>query len=293
MIWCVTYNPALDVAYRLPAALRPGAIQQASGMEARAGGKGNNVARTVMALGGRAVTGVMPLGGEVGEAIRRSLHGLGVRVLSTEIPGATRVCVTVVHGDEVTEVRAPGPTVSREALDLLLAHLLGEVGHKDWVTLSGSLPPAIEPDVVRQWVSQLRGRVAGVIADLAPAALLEAVLGGASAVVPNQSEYEAVRPRLERLSYAGHVIVTRGREGANWRPPGARWRRLPAAVVEPVNPVGAGDAFLGGLVHGLSGGYEFADAIRWAQAVAAASTETLGVADVEPARARDLMRSLD
>jgi 1-phosphofructokinase family hexose kinase len=289
VIWCVTFNPALDVAYALEGSLAPGAIHRAAAAEVRAGGKGNNVARVVAELGDQPVTAVMPLGGPVGMAIEQSLVARGIAVLATRLDQSNRVCIAVVGGREVTEVRAPGPTMPLARLTELRDRLRERVGPADWVTLSGSLPPGCPPEMVGAWVEALGPRVRGIIADLSPEGLGAALAADVTAVVPNEDEWNAVQGSSPLVQASTHVIVTRGASGVDWTPPGGVARHFPAAPVQVRNPVGAGDAFLGGLVHGLSAGWEWERAIRWGVAVAGSSVETLGVADVRRERARFLM----
>ncbi|MBM4437131.1 MAG: carbohydrate kinase, partial [Actinobacteria bacterium] len=83
--------------------------------------------------------------------------------------------------------------------------------------------------------------------------------------------YELARDGL-RSAYEGPVVVKRGRDGATLdldahTPPAD----VPAARVNAVNPVGAGDAFDAGLLAAWCSGRTLLDAVRFACAVGAAS----------------------
>lgn len=287
MIWCVTLNPALDVTYRLPRDLAWGAINLADAMDAQLGGKGNNVARTVRALGAP-VTVVEILGGTIGFELARRAESLGMAVLAEEVAEDSRVCLTLASMDgSVTELRPPGPTVDISSADALLVKLQERVGPQDWVTISGSLPRGLPADTYARWVECLRPCVAGVIVDASGPPLEQAVFAGPSAIVPNRAEYEAAAPHLRPGET--EVVVTDGDKGVAWQAARGDWRRWQAPAVSVVNPVGAGDSFLGALVVALAGGASYEEAIPRAMAVASASVETLGVALFNPERAAELL----
>lgn len=291
MIWCVTLNPALDVTYRLPVELSLDAVNLADAMDARLGGKGNNVARVVKTLGAP-VTAVEILGGSVGEALAHNARAQGIDILSESTQEDSRICLTLIgsHGS-VTELRPPGPLVKEGTAEKLLDSLASRVGPDDWVTISGSLPRGLAADTYGRWVRALKSCVAGVIVDASGAALLGAVVEGPAAIVPNRSEYEAVGAAL--APGVTEVIVTDGDKGVEWRRAAGGVHRWRAPRVEALNPVGAGDTFLGALVVQLQTGRPWPEAIPAAMACASASVETLGVASFEPARAHELLGQIE
>jgi adenosine kinase len=108
-------------------------------------------------------------------------------------------------------------------------------------------------------------------------------LTGASVVVANDYEYELIKDKtgldqraiLERAG-AGMVVTTRGKHGSLIMTrdgvatiPAARPRRI-------VDPVGAGDAYLGGLVFGLQAGLDIHRAGRVAALAAVYAIEQYG-----------------
>jgi fructose-1-phosphate kinase PfkB-like protein len=54
------------------------------------------------------------------------------------------------------------------------------------------------------------------------------------------------------------------------------------------NPIGAGDALVGGLAHALERGEPLEDALAAGMATAAASVETAKAGTIDPARAAEL-----
>jgi 1-phosphofructokinase family hexose kinase len=287
MIWCVTLNPALDVSYRLSGDLAPGAINLANAMDAQLGGKGNNVARTVRALG-EPVAAVQILGGAIGLELFRRAQDLDISIVSEVIPDDSRVCITVISpAGAVTELRPPGPTVDPRVADALLDQLASQLALNDWVTLSGSLPQGLGADTYARWVERLNPLCAGIIVDTSGAPLKLALAAGPAAIVPNRSEFAAVGGNLR--ADKTHVVITDGAQGVEWLAADGNRRYFQAPPVSVVNPVGAGDAFLGGLVWALaSQKLSFGEAVAQAMGVAGASVEMLGVAQFDRARSMQL-----
>ncbi len=98
--------------------------------------------------------------------------------------------------------------------------------------------------------------------------------------------------RMHRLRgiFPGHVIVKHGAEGLDLYSPGRRDpQRIAAAPVKEHNPIGAGDAFAGGLLAAVNAGRPLEEACRWGSAAGAAAVEsTGGPAAIEFERVRQL-----
>lgn len=284
MIWCVTLNPALDVAYLVPEGIGSKDVAVAQTTDIRAGGKGNNVARTVKVLGGT-VSAVGVFGGAVGAAIIQKLEDSGIAVWSAWIPEESRICMTLTSDEGLpVEVRGRGPRVSPPTVTELLERLSQAVGPEDWVALSGSLPPGLPTSTYAEWISVLKPRVAGVVLDTAGEALRQGYSEGPTAIVPNSQEFLELAVGRDGLGESDvEVIVTEGGDGVTWHHRSAR-RRWEAPQVRVRNPVGAGDVFLGAMLKHLHDGMSWDMAIPWAVASASASVETLGVAEVNIAR---------
>ncbi len=283
MIWCVSLNPALDVVLEMAEPLVAGRVHRAEFMEARLGGKGNNVARIIKALGGNAaVVGIY--GGAVGQSLVSLAEEEGLPLIGEWVPDDSRICMTVVDGtDHITEIRPPGPVVDYHAVCRLLDRIRSQVGPEDWVTLSGSLPPGVPDNTYARWIEILSPSIRGVLVDTSGRALQESLRVNPAAVVPNAEEYAAIQKEGGPAG-STQIIVTQGDRGLTWFDTSGHRRSWVPAAVDVRNTVGAGDAFLGGLVTQLDKGVEWEQAIPWGMAVATASVETLGVADVDPAR---------
>jgi fructose-1-phosphate kinase PfkB-like protein len=89
---------------------------------------------------------------------------------------------------------------------------------------------------------------------------------------------------------ARSAVVTAGRLGLVVATgSGHRW--VDASEVEVLNPIGAGDALVAGLVGSLEQGRDVREALAVGVACAAASVETAGPGVVDPERVRALTPS--
>jgi ribokinase len=77
------------------------------------------------------------------------------------------------------------------------------------------------------------------------------------------------------MAGTGTVLVTLGPQGVLWATKEGQ-RSVPAFQVSAVDTTAAGDAFNGGLACALGRGLDMADAIRYANGVAALSVTRMG-----------------
>ena len=285
MIWCVTLNPSLDITYDLTDNCTPGAIHRVRSVWDRPGGKGNNAARVIATLG-HAVTAVGIYGALVGAQVRHLLSEQDIPLLWEPCLGETRRCITILAPNGLSEIREAGPFMATEVGAKLLYALCERVNPHDWVTLSGSLPVDWPDDTYQTWITHLQQKVQGIIVDTSGPPLEYAMRASPTIIVPNLDEYKEIQYVPQHSS---HIITTMGAGGAVWRPPeSSSPLKFVAPVVSVVNSVGAGDAFLGGIVSSLDEGCCYRDAIRFAVAVGTASVLTPAVADIDLQAVPDL-----
>lgn len=138
-----------------------------------------------------------------------------------------------------------------------------------------------------------------VILNPAPARPLPPeILAGVEILTPNEGEARVLAGRrvddtstdilevAQLLLAQGPqaVIVTLGARGCLVATRDAAPLAIPAHPVQPVDTVGAGDAFNGGLAVALAEGKSLAEAARWANVTAALSTRAVGAVGGLPAR---------
>lgn len=305
-----TPNIAVDRTLRLPE-LRPGSVQRPSRAVVTAGGKGVNVGRVAAAFGRRA-TLVSFLPQADADLFGRLVAAEPVRFVGVPVPGEVRVATIYLEDSgRITVLNEPGPAVPEDGWARYERAVAGELaagGHPTLVC-SGSLPPGVPDDGYARLVEIGHRAGARVVVDAARAALAAALAAGPDVITPNLAEAESVLygPAHEAVAETGDDVpdrarravlelcrrgarsaaVTAGAAGTAFGDAGgAVW--LPTVPVRVVNPIGAGDSFVAGLVEAFEEGRSGVDAVVFAVAVATASVEQELAGGVDPARAREL-----
>jgi adenosine kinase len=104
---------------------------------------------------------------------------------------------------------------------------------------------------------------------------------GASVVVANDYEYELIKGKTglspqDIMEHAGTVVITKGAQGSLIMSKDEVATIPVATPKELVDPVGAGDAYLGGLVFGMRAGLDIHRAGRIAALAAVYAVEQYG-----------------
>lgn len=268
MIVTVTPNPALDVTYRVPE-LRAGEVHRVRSVLVRAGGKGINVARVLQQLGERCAA-VGLAGGPDGRRLMTELRAAGLDVdFCEELPDVRRTLV--VHADGgVTSFWEPGrePVDPLRAAQALLDAVRIRLRTARAVTVSGSLPPRLDPELPARIARLCAERQVPAVLDLDGDPLRAAAAAGGAVLMPNIDELEMLtgeRPQTpaEAADLAAHllggdprrspagVVVTLGEQGA------VAVTATGAAAARPVqringNTTGAGDAACAAVTRALA-----------------------------------------
>jgi 1-phosphofructokinase len=306
-------NPNFTVDRTIPLGeLIPGDVIRTGRAAVTLGGKGINVARVGRAFGDRApVLGFLP------RESRGTLQSLaateGVELSGVEVAGALRGAAILIESEgRVTVLNEPGPEVAERDWAALLELIEREAtGHKT-VVCAGSLPPGSPVDGYARVVAAAHRAGARAVVDASGAVLRATLAAGPDVVSPNLAEAESlisgrlaegvepsgadVPERAERAAEdllakgAAHAIVSTGSRGAAAAGGDGGVVFLPAAHVHVVNPIGAGDSLVGGLVHALEEGRDWHSAVGFALATASASCEQELAGGVDPVRVRELDR---
>ena len=315
MILIVCLNPALDITHHVPVVNWSG-VNRPRAVDTRPGGKGLNVARTLLALGAEVrVLGLA--GGATGQAVRSGLAELGVPSDFTPIAGETRRTFAVLDQKRHTTAlfNEPGPTVrATELTDLRYLYERSVAGAQATV-LSGSLPPGLPTDTYATLTRLARAAGVPVVLDAHGDALRLGVAAGPAVVKPNLDELEHLagqplslagdgaslagdgvslaagrngRPAVAeaarelRAGGAEAVVVSLGPAGLRAVTADGGWRAVPPAV-EAVNPTGAGDAVVAALTLGLVTGQPWPDRLRDAAALGTATALAPVAGEFDPA----------
>jgi 1-phosphofructokinase family hexose kinase len=308
-------NLTIDRTARLEE-LRPGEVQRFDEVVVTPGGKGVDVARTARALDHAALlVGFVP--GVTGRAAAALIEREGVALRGVACGGEIRSTAIVLElGGRVTVLNEPGPELARGDWDALEAALAAELPRHGVLVCSGSVPPGSPRDAYARLTALARGAGRRCVVDAGGATLAAALAAGPDVVCPNVAEAELAladdgapaepvearadaRPRalaaatalVERGARA--ALVTAAAAGAALARAAAQPVWVPAPAVATVrNPIGAGDALVGGLAAALERGATLDEAALHGVAAAAASVELPTAGDLDPARARELLAAL-
>ncbi len=299
MITTICLNPALDRTVTVDC-LIPGQVNRIRTSRTDVGGKGVNVAVVCRRLGLEAqVIGCAGVEGYAKLRAKAEAEKIGCNFHTVE--GAIRVNTKVValDGSGVTELNEPGPSLTAEDLDVFFDLAIDACRGSDYVVMTGSLPPGCPADTYRTLIGMLSP--IPCILDVSGQALIEGVKARPFLIKPNHHELAAtvgrelhtmaeIRQAAQTFVDAGvrHVVVSLGGDGALYvGEDGCCF--APSIPVEVRSTVGAGDALVGGLIHGLVKHGSVQEALRSGAAAGTASVMTEGTQLIIP---DDFMRLL-
>ncbi|NHC43790.1 ribokinase [Motilibacter aurantiacus] len=257
------------------------------------GGKGANQAVAAARLGCD-VTLVGRVGDdEPGRSMLAALAAEGVAVghvpTTAGVPsGAAFIAVDGV-GENLIVV-SPGANARLTPADVAAAEPLLSVAD----VLLCQLEVPVE--CVRRAAGLARAGRARVLLNPAPAVRLDRdLLDQVDVLVPNRTELGLLTGRpapvtldealaAARLLPGLDVVVTLGGDGALVVGRDGSAQHVPAAAVDAVDTVGAGDAFCAGLADALARGATLPEAVQWAVAVAGLATTRRGAQPAMPGR---------
>ncbi|PFG17804.1 1-phosphofructokinase/6-phosphofructokinase 2 [Propionicimonas paludicola] len=299
-------NPTIDRLVLLDE-LVPGRVDRVRQNQAHPAGKSVSAARGARANGVQAdVRVLLPEQGS-GWYLATAVEE-GLRIGATLVPGTVRESIILLEDSgRVSVLNGTGAEVSADAWTDFLTESLTRLEPEEWVVCSGSFPPGVGLSAVTSLaarVAEVGGRLAldtgpgwlsAALAGLVKPELIspnlaeaESILSGQIAPEPTSVDADA----LDRAAAAADglralgvrwVVVTAGSAGLAWSGPDGSGT-LTGLVVEVRNPIGAGDAFLGGLVARLEQGVRFAEAVGWGMATSSAAIEQFRPGAADPAR---------
>jgi 1-phosphofructokinase family hexose kinase len=295
--------------------LRPGEVLRFDAAAVTPGGKGVNVARVAREMDAPAVLlGFVP--GRTGAAAAGLLADEGISLRGVAVRGEIRsTAVILERSGRVTVLNEPGPPLAAGDWERFEAEVADALEGQVVLACSGSLPPAAPVDGYGRLVSLAHAQGVVAIVDVGGAPLDAALAAGADVVAPNLAEAEGllhgradetveagdveiVRARGMEAALAlvargaGRAVVTAAEAGAAVASGDEAWWVAAPPVDSVVNPIGAGDAFVGGLALALERGDPFAAAVAAGMAAAAASVETDVAGVVVPGRVAELLAAV-
>ena len=314
LVLTVTPNPSIDLLFEA-GRLKWDDANRLADPRRRPGGQGINVTRAIRVLGG-ASDAVALLGGGTGRELAGILAAEDTPLHFVTAAGETRTFVAVREADTgrslLLNARGPSRTAAdARALATLVRDRLADL-RPTWLACCGSLPAGFEPDFYAELVGLARSAGCRVVVDCDGDALRLAAEAGCDLLVPNQHEAERLTGRrvsgvdgalgaAQTLCSRGTplVAVTLGVDGAVLADAGGGHVRARPPVIAGGSAVGAGDAFLAGLLIALESREDLQTILVRAVAAATATLRSRGadlltaddarrlVAEVSPARTRD------
>jgi 2-dehydro-3-deoxygluconokinase len=206
----------------------------------------------------------------------------GGRLDAADLDEDVIAAASVLHVTGITPALGPGPAAAvRASIEIARAHQVPvsfDVNYRARLWAAAEAGPVLR-DLVKQ--------VDVVFASEHEAALLSAVDDSSTPYDPDDLARE-----LAELG-PGEVVIKRGARGCVALVEGA-WHRLEALPVPLVDPVGAGDAFVGGYLAELVSGLDAAGRLRTATAAGAFAVGIRGDWEGLPHRHElDLLTSTD
>lgn len=275
-VFCVTLNTAIDYIIEV-GALDVGATIRATAAELVPAGKGVDVAVGVAILGGCAVaTGFI---GDKSREIFASLETEHVELMFIEVPGHTRINVTIMEQGQPreTHLQTVGFSISPADVERLTVVLKRNVTSRDVVVIGGSLPPGAPEGLAARLVTLCKSMGAYVILDSSGAALLDGLRAGPQMVKPNllelaqivgrhvdDSDAAVLRAARECLTLGvDRVVASRGYHGIVVIEREQAWKAwLDNGRSYPTASVGSGDAVVAAFALSTLQGHPIQDAIR-------------------------------
>ena len=288
MIYTLTLNPAVDRELTVPA-MEFDSVLRASESRVDFGGKGFNVSRLLREMGA-ASTAVGFLGGRAGELLQDGLQSLGIGTDFVWVPGETRTNVSIVTAshNHYIKVNEKGPLVDADKQKELLDKIDALARPGDWWVLAGSLPPGVPESYYARIVNILNKHGAQAILDTSGDSLRLGCAEKPYLVKPNAEEAHVLTglsmetPTEIAIAAAEicgmgarNVIVSMGKAGALLHTADETWLTHTPKIKE-MNPIGAGDSMVGGLVWALTQQIPLKEALGWGVASGAATASLPG-----------------
>ncbi|QGQ97135.1 1-phosphofructokinase [Paenibacillus psychroresistens] len=295
MITTTTLNAAIDKTYYVKQ-FKLGASHRATEVFAEAGGKGINVARTLLELGADPYA-MGFLGGNNGSFIQDELDKQGIKHDFIRVSGESRINLNIIDESDYssTEVLESGPVISVDELEQFRTKIAAQSKRTPWMVCSGSLPRGVALSTYAELIEIARNNGTKVFLDTSGEALRSSIQAKPFFIKPNEKEIaeltgqsvadeDGLFANIHALMNQGIACVTvsLGEKGSITGYQG-RLYRATVPRLEIVNTVGCGDAFVAGMVVGFSQLKSIEECIRLATATGSANalTQSAGYVQME------------
>ena len=289
MIITVTLNPAVDKTVEIND-LHINSVNRVASVRLDAGGKGINVSKGIVSLGGESKA-VGFLGGRAGSFIKSYLDDMGIDNEFIFVKGETRTNLKIVDPLQHTntDINEMGPEITAEDIKQIDDYMLRSVNEQSVIVFSGSVPPNVGEDIYQKWIYQAKKKGAKTILDADGAMMRLGIEAGPYLIKPNIHELERLvgksitgiddviaSSRLLMKKYGIEVVVvSMGEQGALFLNKEVTILAHGIAVAVK-STVGAGDSMVAALAYALDKGDDFEKAVTLAVASGTANVMTSG-----------------
>jgi 6-phosphofructokinase 2 len=254
------------------------------------GGGGINVSRALKRLGQDSLA-IFPASGPAGTLLQHLLTQEAIDQHPITTINWTRENFIVVDASTNQQYRfgMPGREIATDEQNLILETLQTLHPIPDFLVVSGSLPPGLEPEFLVKVLHMAQANNTKVIVDTSGPALERLVQEGVYLIKPNIGELsrmvgvseldsEAVGEAAQGLIRAGKceiIVVSMGPQGACLITKDTV-DHVPAPTVKRRSTVGAGDSMVAGMLYGLATGRPMREVVRMGVACGTAATMNPG-----------------
>jgi len=270
------------------------------------GGGGINVSRALARLGLQSEA-LFPSGGRTGKLLEDLLKKEGVDQHPINVSAETRENFIVVESSTNQQYRfgMPGDEIPISEQKQLLHVYENLKPFPEIVIISGSLPPGMPPEFLKDLVRKGKSNNARIIVDTSDEGLKNAIDEGVFLLKPNLGELgrlvgresldddsadEAAR-ELIRLGKTEVIVVSLGPHGAYLITEDIK-EHIPAPAVKKLSTVGAGDSMVAGMIFVLANGGSYSEMVRMGVACGSAATMNAGTQLFNPEDATKLFKWL-
>lgn len=289
MIYTITLNPALDRTIWIDR-IRDDVSNRIIDERRYAGGKSIDVSKVLKNFGVDNIA-LGFVGGFAGRELEGRLLNDGIQTDFVRVSGETRTNI-IIHEKETGRqlaFNALGPEIRPSEL-MQLVEQIEILPCPDVVTIGGSLPPGVSPEIYRKIITLVGRCRSRVVLDVDGPGLLSGIKAHPNIIKPNihelselvgheLKEMDEIVEAAREINQGGVevVLVSMGAKGILLVAKGAEYVAIPPEV-KVENTIGAGDSAVAGFVYGLVNGKDLRESLVFAAAAGTATTLRLGTA---------------
>jgi 6-phosphofructokinase 2 len=289
MIYTITLNPALDRTIWIER-IRDDVSNRILEEQSFAGGKSIDVSKVLKNFGVDNIA-LGFVGGFAGRELEGRLLNEGIQTDFIRVSGETRTNI-IIHEKETgrqLSFNARGPEI-RPSEMMQLVEQIETLPSPNIVTIGGSLPLGVSPEIYRKIITLVKRSQAKVFLDVDGESLSLGMMAKPDVIKPNIHELsELVGHELKEVDEVvaaareinsqcvGIVLVSMGARGILLVADGQEYLAVPPPV-KVESTIGAGDSAVAGFISGMVRGKSLKESLIYAAAAGTATTLSQGTA---------------